>query len=156
PRQMGHAVPDRSRLHQPCPHRRGIRRDRRTASRGGSLRVAGEGTRGRVSLAAACLPPRLQRSGLPLYHSAMPGYGARYWADRTPPSKRPKYPVCRGELTADVVVIGGGLTGAIAACVLARGGLDVVVVDAERVVSGSTAAGFGAVVPQPAASFAAM
>ena len=85
----------------------------------------------------------------------MPGYGARYWAERTPASKRPKYPVCRGDLTADVVVIGGGLTGAIAACVLARGGLDVVVVEADRVATGGTATGLGAVVPQPAASFAA-
>ena len=58
----------------------------------------------------------------------MPGYGARYWAEQTPVSKRPTYPVGRGALTADVVVIGGGLTGAIAACVLARGGLDVVFV----------------------------
>jgi glycine/D-amino acid oxidase-like deaminating enzyme len=85
----------------------------------------------------------------------MPGYGARYWAERTPASKRPKYPSCRGELTADVVVIGGGLTGAIAACVLARGGLDVVVVEADRVASGGTATGPGVVVPQPAPSFAA-
>ena len=84
----------------------------------------------------------------------MPGYGARYWAERTPASKRPKYPVCRGELSADVVVIGGGLTGAIAACVLARGGLDVVVVEADRVASGGTESGSGVVVPQPAPSFA--
>jgi glycine/D-amino acid oxidase-like deaminating enzyme len=85
----------------------------------------------------------------------MPGYGARYWAERTPASKRPKYPVCRGELTADVVVIGAGLTGAIAACVFARGGLDVVVVEADRVASGGTEAGSGVVIPQPAPSFAA-
>jgi glycine/D-amino acid oxidase-like deaminating enzyme len=85
----------------------------------------------------------------------MPGYGARYWAERTPASKRPKYPVCRGELTTDVAVIGGGLTGAIAACVLARGGLDVILVEADRVASAGTAAGSGAVVPQPSASFAA-
>ncbi len=84
----------------------------------------------------------------------MPGYGARYWAERTPASKRPKYPVCRGHLTADVVVIGGGLTGAIAAGVLARGGLDVVVLEAERVASAETAAAMGAVIPQPSASFA--
>ena len=85
----------------------------------------------------------------------MPGYGARYWAERTPASKRPKYPVCRGEVTADVVVIGGGLTGAIAAFVLARGGLDVVVVESDRVASAHTAAGSGVVVPQPTGSFAA-
>jgi glycine/D-amino acid oxidase-like deaminating enzyme len=85
----------------------------------------------------------------------VPGYGARYWAERTPALKRPKYPVCRGELAADVVVIGGGLTGAIAACVLARGGLNVVVVEADRVASAGTEAGSGVVIPQPAPSFAA-
>jgi glycine/D-amino acid oxidase-like deaminating enzyme len=85
----------------------------------------------------------------------MPGYGALYWAERTPASKRSRYPACRGELTADVVVVGGGLTGAIAACVLARGGLDVVVVEADRVASAGTAAGLGAVIAQPSASFVA-
>jgi glycine/D-amino acid oxidase-like deaminating enzyme len=84
----------------------------------------------------------------------MPGYGARYWAERTPASKRPKYPVCRGALTSDVVIIGGGLTGAIAACVLARGGLDVVIVEADRAASSGTGTGCGVVVPQPAPSFA--
>ena len=85
----------------------------------------------------------------------MPGYNARYWAERTPVSKRPKYPVLRGDHSADVVIIGGGLTGAMAACVLARGGLDVILVEAERVASGATAAGMGAVIPQPEASFVA-
>jgi glycine/D-amino acid oxidase-like deaminating enzyme len=84
----------------------------------------------------------------------MPGYSARYWAERTPSSKRSKYPSCRGELKADVVVIGGGLAGAMAAAVFARGGLDVIVVEAERVASGGTAGGMGIVSPQPATSFA--
>lgn len=85
----------------------------------------------------------------------MPGYGARYWDERTPASKRRKYPVCRGDAKADVVVVGGGLTGAMAAYVLARGGLDVVLVEADRVASGATAAGMGAIVPQPAVPFRA-
>lgn len=83
----------------------------------------------------------------------MPGYGARYWSERTPASKRRKYGVCRGELRADVVVIGGGLTGAMAAAVLARGGLDVVLLEADRIASAGTAAGLGAVVPQPTRPF---
>lgn len=83
----------------------------------------------------------------------MPGYGARYWSEKTPASKRRKYPVCRGELTADVVVIGGGLSGAMAACVLARGGLDVVLLEADRLADAHTAAALGAIVAQPALSF---
>lgn len=86
----------------------------------------------------------------------MPGYAARYWAERSPASKRPKYPALRGEHSADVVVIGGGLTGAMAACVLARGGLDVIVVEAERVASAGTAAGMGAVMAEPVSSFVEM
>src|SRR5690606_41611051 len=83
----------------------------------------------------------------------MPGYGARYWSEKTPASKRRKYPVCRGELTADVVAIGGGLAGAMAACVLARGGLDVVLLEADRLADAHTAAGLGAIVAQPTLSF---
>lgn len=83
----------------------------------------------------------------------MPGYGAKYWEERTPSSKRKKYPACRGELSADVVVIGGGLTGAMAAAVLARGGLDVILLESARVASAGTATGLGAVVPFPASSF---
>lgn len=83
----------------------------------------------------------------------MPAYGAPYWLERTPAAKRPRYPTARGELTADVVVIGGGLTGAVAAAVLARGGLDVILVEAGRLAFAGTAAGLGCIVPDPSASF---
>jgi glycine/D-amino acid oxidase-like deaminating enzyme len=83
----------------------------------------------------------------------MPGYGARYWAERTPQSRRRTYPKLRGDHTADVVVIGGGLTGATAAYVAAAAGLDVMLVEAERLASGSTAASLGAIVPEPDALF---
>jgi glycine/D-amino acid oxidase-like deaminating enzyme len=86
----------------------------------------------------------------------MPGYGTRYWAERTPNTKRGSYPVFRGEHEADVVVIGGGLVGATAAYVLAKGGLDVVLLEAERIASGATASGIGAIVPEPDASFRAV
>lgn len=85
----------------------------------------------------------------------MPGYGARYWAERTASSRRRRYGALRGEHTADVVVIGGGLTGATAAYVLARGGLDVVLVEADRLASAGTAAGLGCLLPEPAVSFRA-
>jgi glycine/D-amino acid oxidase-like deaminating enzyme len=82
----------------------------------------------------------------------MPGYGARYWAERTPESRRKSYPTYRGEQTADVVVIGGGLTGATSAYVLAAAGLDVVVLEAARIAAGGTSAGLGVVLPEPDAS----
>jgi glycine/D-amino acid oxidase-like deaminating enzyme len=51
------------------------------------------------------------------------------------------------------VVIGGGLTGCASAYALASGGVDVVLVEADRLANGSTAGGLGAIVPQPDASF---
>jgi glycine/D-amino acid oxidase-like deaminating enzyme len=83
----------------------------------------------------------------------MPGYDARYWAERTPRSRRSSYPRLRGSHTADVVVIGGGLTGATAAYVLAGGGLDVILVEADRIADGSTAGSLGAILPEPDAAF---
>ncbi len=59
----------------------------------------------------------------------------------------------RGETTADAVVIGGGLTGCTAAYVLAHAGLRVILLEADRLASGATASGIGAIVPQPDASF---
>ncbi len=86
----------------------------------------------------------------------MPGYGHRYWSEATPLNRRPTYPVLRGEHTADVVVIGGGLTGVVAAQVLAAGGMDVVLLEADRLASGATAAGLGIISPDPAPSYRAI
>jgi glycine/D-amino acid oxidase-like deaminating enzyme len=83
----------------------------------------------------------------------VPGYGHRYWAERTRAARRRTYPALRRDTTADVVVIGGGLTGATAAYVLASAGLDVVLVEAERLAGGGTANGLGAILPEPAESF---
>src|SRR5947207_12397225 len=85
----------------------------------------------------------------------MPGYGARYWAERTSDQRRRAYPKFRGDATADIVVIGGGLTGCAAAYALASANFDVVLVEAERIADGSTSGGFGAIVPEPAMSFRA-
>src|SRR5262245_49033934 len=86
----------------------------------------------------------------------MPGYGSRYWEERTADSRRRSYPKFKGTDTADAVVIGGGLTGCTAAYVLAKGGAKVILLDAERLAGGSTAASLGAIVPQPDASFRAV
>ncbi|HUF46176.1 MAG TPA: FAD-binding oxidoreductase [Vicinamibacterales bacterium] len=84
----------------------------------------------------------------------MPGYGRRYWAERT--TRRRNYPAFKGEHTADVVVIGGGLTGCMTASVLASGGLDVVLVEAGRLASGATAGGLGVVLSTPGESYHAI
>jgi glycine/D-amino acid oxidase-like deaminating enzyme len=79
----------------------------------------------------------------------MPGYSSLYWAERTASNRRRSHSAIRGQQSADVVVIGGGLTGAAAAYVLANGGLDVIVVEANRIAGGSTAASLGAILPEP-------
>ena len=79
----------------------------------------------------------------------MPGYGASYWAERTPKARRRSYPAFRGDTVADAVVIGGGLTGCTAAYVFASAGLRVLLVEAGRLASAGTAGGVGAIVPQP-------
>ena len=84
---------------------------------------------------------------------AMPGYGARYWAERTPVSRRATYPAFRGPATADAVVIGGGLTGCMATSVLAAAGFDVIQLEANRLAQGSTAGGLGIIAPQPNVGF---
>ena len=38
-------------------------------------------------------------------------YGVSPWIDTFPSTRRPDYPRLRGEHTADVVIVGGGLTG---------------------------------------------
>lgn len=50
------------------------------------------------------------------------------------------YPPLRQTVNCDVVVIGGGITGALCAYYLAKDGLDVIVVDKRDVASGSTSA----------------
>ena len=86
----------------------------------------------------------------------MPGYGSCFWADRTASARRRSYPALRGDQYADVVVIGGGLTGCMAASVLAGGGLDVILVEAGRLACGATERGLGVVVPAPGPSYRAL
>ncbi len=62
---------------------------------------------------------------------ASTAYGTSYWLDRV--GRRPA-PATRlaGDLETDVVIVGGGLTGSLTACLFARAGVPVVVLEAER------------------------
>ena len=66
-------------------------------------------------------------------------YGVSYWLDRFPKSRQPMYPRHRGELTTQVAILGGGLTGCAAAYVFAAAGLRVALFEADRIAQGGTA-----------------
>lgn len=68
---------------------------------------------------------------------------APYFLDTFPRSKRPDYPRQRGEIQTKVVIVGGGLTGCACAASFASAGVDVVLVEADRIGSGATAASAG-------------
>lgn len=59
------------------------------------------------------------------------------WLDSVP--DRPRFPKLSGQTDTDVVVVGGGITGVMAAWHLAQNGLDVVLLEKNRIASGDTA-----------------
>ncbi len=75
------------------------------------------------------------------------------WLDRFPRSRRPSYPRFRGDLETDVVIVGGGLTGCVCAASFAVAGVKTVVLEAERVGAGATAASPGLIREDFDASF---
>lgn len=80
----------------------------------------------------------------------MAAYGHSYW--ETGAKTASKGRALKGSLTADVVVIGGGFTGCTAAYALSQAGLDVVLVEANRLASGATLGSVGAILPVPDSS----
>ena len=78
---------------------------------------------------------------------------APFWLDRFPKSRRRSHPPFRGELETDVIVIGGGLTGCACASSFAAAGIKTVVLEADRIGAGSTAASLGLIREDFDASF---
>lgn len=79
-------------------------------------------------------------------------YGSSPWVQALT-SQRPAFPRFRGERTADVVVIGAGITGCAVAHACAKAGLDTVVLEAARIGQGSTSRGVGLLSTEPGAPF---
>jgi glycine/D-amino acid oxidase-like deaminating enzyme len=75
------------------------------------------------------------------------------WLDRYPKSRRPSYPRFHGELETDVIVVGGGLTGCACAASFAAAGVKTVLLEADRIGAGATAASLGLVREDFDASF---
>jgi glycine/D-amino acid oxidase-like deaminating enzyme len=60
-------------------------------------------------------------------------YGVSPWLDAVPVKKRPAFPTFRGEITHPVVIVGGGMSGAMAAFACAAAGLKPILLEADRV-----------------------
>jgi glycine/D-amino acid oxidase-like deaminating enzyme len=80
-------------------------------------------------------------------------YGVSPWIDTFPSKRRPDHPRLRGEHTADVVIVGGGLTGCATAYACASAGLRPFVIEADRLGMGSAGRSAGLLLPDPGVSF---
>jgi glycine/D-amino acid oxidase-like deaminating enzyme len=66
-----------------------------------------------------------------------------FFFDTFPRSRRPEYPRLRGENRTAVAIVGGGLTGCACAASFAAAGVDVILIDADRIGAGATASSAG-------------
>ncbi len=73
-----------------------------------------------------------------------------YWTARLADTRKAKLPPLRGDLTADVAIVGGGLVGCTTAFVFAASGARVVLLEATRVGAQGTGAAAGVILPEPA------
>src|SRR5262245_10367322 len=80
-------------------------------------------------------------------------YGVSPWIDSFPTKRRPDHPRLRGEHTADVVIIGGGLTGCATAYACALAGMRPLLLEAGRIGSGSAGRSAGLLLPDPGVAF---
>ena len=78
---------------------------------------------------------------------------APLWLDRADGSVVPRYSAVRSDLEVDIVVVGGGVTGAAVAWTLSAQGVRVALVEARRVGRGSTAASTALLMQEPDEDF---
>lgn len=80
-------------------------------------------------------------------------YGLSPWIHQFPDSRRPDFPRAKGELEAQVAIVGGGLTGCLAAYGCAAAGVRAVVLESGRVGTGAAGRSAGLLLPDPGPSF---
>jgi glycine/D-amino acid oxidase-like deaminating enzyme len=83
----------------------------------------------------------------------MTRYGRSPWLEQFPSSRVPSHPRYRGSRKADVVVIGGGLTGCLTAYALAVSGFKTVLLEGGQIGRGATAFSSGWIADEPAVPF---
>jgi glycine/D-amino acid oxidase-like deaminating enzyme len=84
----------------------------------------------------------------------MTTYGRSPWVQQFPKSRLPAYPRYRGDSAADVVIIGGGLTGCATAYAFAAAGVKAILLEAAQIGQGATGASSGWLDPAPGVGFA--
>jgi glycine/D-amino acid oxidase-like deaminating enzyme len=80
-------------------------------------------------------------------------YGRSPWLHEFPRSRVPVYPRYRGDRTADVVIVGGGLTGCACAYACAVAGLETVLLEGDRIGAGRSGRSAGLMTADPGPSF---
>ncbi|RXA20566.1 FAD-dependent oxidoreductase [Methanosarcina sp. MSH10X1] len=65
----------------------------------------------------------------------LPGRAESYWLATTPESN---YPFLSGDISVDVAIIGGGIVGITSAFLLKQAGVSVAVIEADRIIKGTT------------------
>lgn len=78
-----------------------------------------------------------------------------YFLDTFPRRRRPEYSRHRGQLSVPVVIVGGGLTGCACAAAFTAAGIEVILLEADRIGAGATAASAGLLRQDLDASFQA-
>ena len=78
--------------------------------------------------------------------------GRSYWLDAAG-TRAQRFPTLHRDSSADVAIVGGGITGCSAALLFARAGARVVLLDAHRIGRGSTAASTALLMQEPDAGF---
>jgi glycine/D-amino acid oxidase-like deaminating enzyme len=78
--------------------------------------------------------------------------GRSYWLDASG-TRAQRFPTLHRDSSADVAIVGGGITGCSAALLFARAGARVVLLDAHRLGRGSTAASTALLMQEPDADF---
>ena len=84
----------------------------------------------------------------------MSRHGQAPWGDRFPASRVPSYPRFRKPATVDAVIIGGGLTGCAAAYAFAAAGINVILLEADKIGRGATSLSAGWISDDPGVPFA--
>jgi glycine/D-amino acid oxidase-like deaminating enzyme len=80
-------------------------------------------------------------------------YGISPWIHEFPSTRRPDFPRLQGNRSADVVIVGAGLTGCATAYACLMAGLKPVVIESNRIGVGSAGRSAGLLLPEPGPRF---